>query len=386
MSTDKNIRVDLCGNDSRKSTLDPCESVVWKKEIEKIEKLNKEVKIGIVGKYFKAGDFVLSDAYISVIEAVKHASWHLGYKPKIDWLNSEEYEKDKNKLEELKNYNGIIIPGGFGSRGVEGKILAIQFCRENKIPILGLCYGLQLMVVEFARNICGLKGAHTTEVNPKTKYPVIDILEEQKKFLKEKLYGGTMRLGDWKCEIKRGTIAYRAYTQPRINSDYELINADKNILRINADSERIKTDKDDPHKSVPNLHLSVIQEDDPHKSVSNPHESVDENNPHKSVLDPYSSVVQEDNPHLSVKDPHLSVVERHRHRYEVNPKFHEILQKNGLVFSGTSEKGLLVEIIELPESIHPFFLGTQFHPELKSRFLHLHPLFVNLLKVEVGDG
>ena len=261
----------------------------WKKEIEKIENLNKEIKIGIVGKYFKTGDFILADAYISVIEAVKHASWHLGYKPKIDWLNSEEYEKDKSKLEELKNYNGIIIPGGFGSRGVEGKILAIEFCRENKIPILGLCYGLQLMTIEFARNVCGLKGAHTTEVNLKTKYPVIDILEEQKKFLKEKLYGGTMRLGNWKCEIKKGTIAWRAYK--------------KNFI-----------------------------------------------------------------------------LERHRHRYEVNPKFHKILQENGLIFSGTSEKGLLVEIIELPESIHPFFLGTQFHPEFKSRFLHPHPLFLEFIK------
>jgi CTP synthase len=198
-------------NNPYKSVPNPYESAVWKKEIEKIEKLNKEIKIGIVGKYFKTGDFVLADAYISVIEAVKHASWYLGYKPKIEWLNSEEYEKSKSKLEELKNYNGIIIPGGFGSRGVEGKILAIEFCRENKIPILGLCYGLQLMVVEFARNVCGLKNAHTTEVNPKTKYPVIDVLQQQKKFLKEKLYGGTMRLGDWKCEIKKGTIAFGAY-------------------------------------------------------------------------------------------------------------------------------------------------------------------------------
>ena len=262
---------------------------IWRKEIGKIVNLKKEVKIGIVGKYFKTGDFVLEDAYISVIEAIKHASWYLGYKPKIDWLNSEEYEKDENKLKELENYDGIIIPGGFGSRGVEGKILVIQFCRENKIPILGLCYGLQLMVVEFVRNVCGLKGAHTTEVNPKTKYPVIDILEEQKKFLKEKLYGGTMRLGDWECEIKKGTIAHCAYRR-------------------------------------------------------------------------------------------LSVIERHRHRYEVNPKFHKILKKNGLVFSGTSEKGLLVEIAEISENIHPFFLGTQFHPELKSRFLHPHPLFLEFIK------
>jgi CTP synthase (EC 6.3.4.2) len=180
----------------------------WENEIKKIEKLDKEVKIGIIGKYFKTGDFILADAYISVIEAIKHASWYLGYKPKIDWLNSEEYEKDKSKLEELKNYHGIIIPGGFGSRGIEGKILAIKFCRENKIPLLGLCYGLQLMVVEFARNVCGLKGAHTTEVNSKTKYPVIDILEEQKIF-KRKLYGGTMRLGDWECRVKKEQLLGR---------------------------------------------------------------------------------------------------------------------------------------------------------------------------------
>jgi CTP synthase len=330
INTDTKIRVDMCNKYQRKSALNPREFVAWKKNIEKIEEINKEVKIGIVGKYFKTGDFVLSDAYISVIEDIKHASWYLGYKPKIDWLNSEEYEKDKNKLEELKNYNGIIIPGGFGSRGVEGKILAIEFCRENKIPILGLCYGLQLMVVEFARNVCGLKTAHTTEVNPKTKYPIIDILQEQKKFLKEKLYGGTMRLGDWKCEIKNGTIAYRGYRQMLTR-----IYADENT-RINADCV--------------------------HKNISS------------------------DNQCSSVLNQRLSVVERHRHCYEVNPKFHKILQKNGLVFSGIHslrqsassprETEFLVEIIELPESNHPFFLGTQFHPELKSRFLHPHPLCV----------
>jgi CTP synthase len=261
----------------------------WLNEINKIENLKKEVKIGIVGKYFKTGDFVLSDAYISVIEAIKHASWYLGLEPQISWLNSEEYEQDKTKLEELKNYDGIIIPGGFGSRGVEGKILAIEFCRKNKIPILGLCYGLQLMVVEFARHVCGLKNAQTTEVNPKTKHPVIDILEEQKKLIKQKLYGGTMRLGNWECIIKKGTIAYQAYKKQK-------------------------------------------------------------------------------------------VLERHRHRYEVNPKYHKILENNGLIFSGSSEKGLLVEIIELPQKIHPFFLGTQFHTELKSRFLQPHPLFVEFIK------
>jgi CTP synthase len=266
--------------------------LLWRREVEKIKNLKDELKIGIVGKYFKTGDFVLADAYISVIEAIKHASWDLGYKPKIDWLNSEEYENNKNKLEELKNYDGIIIPGGFGSRGVEGKILAIEYCRKNKIPCFGLCYGLQLMVVEYARNVCNLKNAHTTEVNPKTRYPVIDLLKEQKKLLKEKLYGGTMRLGDWECILKKGTIVYSAYKKQKI-------------------------------------------------------------------------------------------IERHRHRYEVNPKFHKILQNKGMVFSGTSEGGLLVEVIELPTNIHPFFVGTQFHPELKSRFLNPHPLFVEFIKAIV---
>jgi len=273
--------------------------ILWEKEIKKIEKLNKEIKIGIVGKYFKTGNFVLEDSYISVIEAIKHASWYLGFKSKIDWLNSEEYEKDKNKLNELKNYNGIIIPGGFGRRGAEGKILAIKFSRENKIPTLGLCYGLQLMVVEFARNVCGLKDANTTEIDPKTKYPVVDILEYQKKLLREKLYGGTMRLGNWICEIKKGTLAYQIY---------------KGLIKKNS-----------------------------------------------------------------------FVLERHRHRYEVNYRFHKILKENGLIFSGTSEKDLLVEIIELPQKIHPFFLGTQFHPELKSRFLKPHPIFLKFIKSSIAN-
>jgi CTP synthase len=265
------------------------EKEVWQKEVEKIESLKEKIKIGIVGKYFKSGDFILADAYISVIEAIKHASWKIGKIPEISWLNSEDYEKDKSRLSELKSFNGIVIPGGFGQRGVEGKILAIEYARKNKIPILGLCFGLQLMVIEFARNCCNLKGANSTEIDPKTKYPVIDVLKEQKEYLKKKLFGGTMRLGDWPCEIKKGTIAHFAYKRDL-------------------------------------------------------------------------------------------VFERHRHRYEVNPKFHKILQKNGFLFSGTSENGLLVEIGELPKSSHPFFLGTQFHPEFKSRFLNPHPLFLEFVK------
>ncbi|MDD3486818.1 MAG: CTP synthase [Candidatus Moranbacteria bacterium] len=185
--------------------------VEWKKMVEKMKAAKKPVKIGIVGKYFGTGDFVLSDAYISVIEAVKHACYASGRKPEIGWLNSEEYEKNPKKVQELKNFDGILVPGGFGERGVEGKIKAIEFCRENRIPYFGLCYGMQLLVIEFARHVLGLKDANTTEINRNTKHPVIDIMPEQKKNLEDKNYGATMRLGAYAAKIKKGTIAFGAY-------------------------------------------------------------------------------------------------------------------------------------------------------------------------------
>lgn len=183
----------------------------WKKILIKSKTAKKEVSIGIVGKYFDIGDFTLEDSYISVIQAVKHASWHLGLKPKIQWIDSKQFEKDKKNLGELKKYDGVIVPGGFGASGVEGKILAIKYCRENRIPFLGLCYGMQLAVVEFARNVCGLNGANSTEIDPKTRYPVIDILPEQKKLIKEKKYGATMRLGYYKANLKRGSLVCKLY-------------------------------------------------------------------------------------------------------------------------------------------------------------------------------
>ncbi|KKQ21955.1 MAG: CTP synthetase [Candidatus Wolfebacteria bacterium GW2011_GWC1_37_10] len=183
----------------------------------KSAKSRKEVKIGIVGKYFSAGDFILSDSYISVIEAVKHAAFAFKVKPNIEWLSSEEFEKNSQKLKNLSNYDGIVIPGGFGSRGVEGKINVIKYCREHKIPFFGLCYGLQLAVVEFSRSVAGLKGANTTEVNQNTPHPVIDILPEQKKNLSENKYGATMRLGAYPASLKKGTIAYEAYKEHLIS-------------------------------------------------------------------------------------------------------------------------------------------------------------------------
>jgi len=177
----------------------------------------KPLRIGIVGKYFGTGDFVLSDAYISVIEAIKHACYSFKRKPVIDWLNSEEYQRNPAKVRELKKYAGIIVPGGFGERGVEGKIKAIEFCRKNRIPYFGLCYGMQLLVIEFARNVLGLKGANTTEINRDTKYPVIDIMPEQKKNLADKNFGATMRLGAYPATLKKNTIAFGAYKSQTIS-------------------------------------------------------------------------------------------------------------------------------------------------------------------------
>jgi CTP synthase len=183
----------------------------WAKLVKTIKNAKKLVKIGIVGKYFATGEFTLTDSYISVIEAIKHAAWFYNRKPAIDWINAEDFENGTSKLKNLKKYQGVIIPGGFGTRGVEGKIRAIKYLRENKIPFLGLCFGLQLAVIEFARNVVGLKNAHSTEINPKTPYPVVDLMPEQLKNIQKAHYGGSMRLGAYKCQLKEDTLAYRAY-------------------------------------------------------------------------------------------------------------------------------------------------------------------------------
>jgi len=263
----------------------------WRKLVNSIGTITKPVKIGIVGKYFETGDFALMDSYLSVIEAIKHASWENRVKPEVTWLSAEKYEKNPDAVRELKEYDGIIVPGGFGNRGVEGKIKAIEFCRKNKIPFLGLCLGLQLAVIEFARHVCGLKDATSAEfVSAKEIQKVdavIDVMPDQQALLKEKRYGGTMRLGAYRCRVNKNTLAFRAYGKQEIS-------------------------------------------------------------------------------------------ERHRHRYEVNNQYREKLEKKGLVISGINPERNLVEIIEL--SGHPFFLGTQFHPELKSRPLSAHPVFREFIK------
>ena len=264
----------------------------WRELVLRIQTVKKPIRIGIVGKYFQTGDYILADSYISVIEAIKHASWQEELKPEIAWLNSEDYEHDKSKLSELSKYDGIIVPGGFGARGVEGKILAIQYAREHKIPYLGLCYGMQMAVIEFARNVCGLTDAHTTEVNDATPHPVITIMEEQKRLMVKKDYGASMRLGAYDCQLTPGTKSFEAYQ--------------KNMIS-----------------------------------------------------------------------------ERHRHRFEFNNEYRSQFEEKGLVVAGINPQKNLVEIIELNN--HPFFVGTQFHPEFKSRPLAPHPLFSAFVKAAMKN-
>jgi CTP synthase len=258
----------------------------WAEFVQKAQLAELPVKIGIVGKYFGTGEFVLSDSYLSVIEAVKHAAWAHGRKPEITWLNAEKYESDLASLEELRQFDGIIVPGGFGARGIEGKINAIRFVRENNIPFLGLCYGLQLATIEFARNVCGLTDAHTTEINKDTPHPIIHTMRDQVSKIEKGDMGGSMRLGAYDCKLDLGSKSYKLYGSEFIS-------------------------------------------------------------------------------------------ERHRHRYEVNNDYLKHIQEKGMLVAGVNPQHNHVEIIELPS--HEFFVGSQFHPELKSRPLSPHPLFYGFI-------
>jgi len=189
----------------------------WEKFAKHAHNGKKTVKIGIVGKYFDTGDFVLSDAYLSVIEAIKFSSYHLEVMPEIDWINAKDIQDGKLDVQALAEYDGIIVPGGFGETGIEGKIKAIKWARENKTPYFGLCYGMQLMTVEFARNVAGLKDANTTEINPDTPHPIIAILPEQIEKMKRKDYGASMRLGAYPCDLEKGTLAREAYGKESIS-------------------------------------------------------------------------------------------------------------------------------------------------------------------------
>lgn len=291
------ILTDVLGLPKRKSHLED-----WAEFVRHTKNGKKEIHIAIAGKYFKSGEYVLSDVYISVIEAIKFSSYALGIKANIHFVDTKDSAAHDTKtgtwkgerLKELEQYDGILVPGGFGETGIERKIQVIKYAREHKIPYFGLCYGMQLAVIEYARNVVGLKDAHTREVNPKSPHLVVDFMPDQEGKVAAGNYGGTMRLGAYRCALKEGSVAAKAYAAKEIT-------------------------------------------------------------------------------------------ERHRHRYEINPNYIEKIEKAGLVFSGTSPTDeRIMEIAELPASEHPFFLGTQFHPEFLARPLSPHPLFTAFLKAALG--
>ena len=245
----------------------------WRALTDRIRNARIPLRIGLVGKYIE-----LTDAYLSVAESVKHASWAAGCDVKISWIDSERLERDRD-FEPLIGLDGVVVPGGFGYRGIEGKLQAVRYGRERRVPTLGLCMGMQCMVIELARTALGTEDANSTEFDAFTPHPVIDLLPEQRDVAEK---GGTMRLGSYPCVLDAGSVAAHAYGQP-------------------------------------------------------------------------------------------IVLERHRHRYEFNNAYRELLAQHGMRFSGLSPDGRLVEIVEIDD--HPFFLGTQFHPEFKSRPNRPHPLF-----------
>ena len=259
----------------------------WQPVLDAVHQPKQEVNIALVGKYID-----LPDAYLSVTEALRAGGFAQSCKVKIHWVKSDDCETEAGALANLSDMDGICVPGGFGVRGIEGKLGALKFARENKIPLLGLCLGLQCMVIEFARNVVGLTGATSSEFEPAAQYPVIATMAEQVAKLENSEMGGTMRLGLYEAKLQSGSIVEELYGAS-------------------------------------------------------------------------------------------SATERHRHRYEVNNSYREQIAKQGLVFSGTSPDGNLVEYVELPREIHPFYVGTQAHPEFKSRPTKPNPLFFGLIKAAI---
>lgn len=274
----------------------------WQKLIERIKaKKERVIEIAIVGKYFKTGEYQLRDSYAALFDALDHAAWANNISLKTTWVDAQQVEKDGIEAH-IGKPDGIIVPIGWGERGAEGMIAGASYARKRHIPYLGLCYGMQLACVAFARDVLGLKKANSAENNPKTPDPVIHLMPAQEKYMKLRAYGGTMRLGAWEAIVKKGTKAYEIY-------------------------------------------------------------------------DKYNKFINKE------KD---TTSERHRHRYEFNEKYAKDFEKNGMVISARSVTENLCEIIELPKSSHPFYIGTQGHPEYKSRPLDPHPIFLEFIKACMG--
>ncbi len=267
--------------------------VQWEKLIGRVKaKKNKEIEVAIIGKYFSTGEYQLKDSYAALLDAIDHAAVAAEVTVKNHWIDAEKVEKEGAKL--IGKPDGIIVPIGWGERGSEGMIAAASYARKNKIPYLGLCYGMQLCVIAFARDVLGWKDANSEENSKATKHPVIHLMPAQKEVMEKRAYGGTMRLGSWEAIVKKGTRAYEIY-------------------------------------------------------------------------DKYNGFID--------KKTGLTA-ERHRHRYEFNDEFVKDFEKSGLVISARSKAENLAEIVELPKSAHPFYIGTQGHPEYKSRPLNPHPIFM----------
>ncbi|MEI6326501.1 MAG: CTP synthase [Candidatus Roizmanbacteria bacterium] len=269
----------------------------WHDLTKRIIHVNKQadpLDVVIVGKYFGSGEYNLRDAYAALFDAIDHASWQVGKKVKTRWISAQDIEK--NGAESIGRPNGIIVPIGWGERGAEGMISAAGYARDQKIPYLGLCYGMQLAVVSFARDVVGWKDANTTENALQSPHPVIHMIKSQEELMKRRAYGGTMRLGSWEALLKPDTQTFKIYADP--------------------------------------------------------------------------------DTHTVQKNGSKLISERHRHRYEFNDDFAKEIESHGLIISGRSKVEGLVEFIELPPSVHPFYIATQGHPEYKSRPLSPHQLFV----------
>jgi len=273
----------------------------WTSLVKNIKsKKKKTVEIAIVGKYFGTGNYQLRDSYAALFDAIDHATWQNNLEVKTRWIDAQKVEKEGTDI--IGKPDGIIVPIGWGERGAEGMIQTATYARTNKIPYLGLCYGMQLAVVSFARDLLKWKDANTTENSSRTKHPVIHLISEQEEIIKKKSYGGTMRLGGWKAQVKPKTRAFEIYKK------------------------------------------------------------------YKGFIDKTSGLTSE----------------RHRHRYEFNNKYAQEFEARGLIISARSVKENLVEIVELAKSKHPFYLGTQGHPEYKSRPLSPHPIFLAFMSACAG--
>jgi len=321
----------------------------WEHLVSRIRHPERTLRIAMVGKYVETGEFMLTDSYVSVNQALEHAGATLGADIDIDWVTASEFEgDDATAIDKLLDYDGVLVPGAFGSTGAEGMIDSIRFAREHQLPYLGLCYGMQMAVVEYARTVCGLGGANSTEIDKNTSHPVIAIMNEQRTVIDPSTWeqwraispqiemiadswndggshqmGGSMRLGAYAARLREGTLVHQLYEE---------------LGRIEGDAQHIQRIR---QERAQGFRLGRLVENAP------------------------------------------TVLERHRHRFEVSPDYVQQIEDAGLIFSGhheLAEGTRLMEFIELPQDVHPYFVATQAHPEFKSKLERPAPLFLGFIR------